>query len=144
MRLLDDQGRVGGYVNVIDVLAGLLLVAVLVSGAAIVVSAPAEGADTEPMAVTVTMDVHPAEAEHWKQVAEDSTTVRDVTEVREVWDESSDRVLVRLDVTVVWDVTERTDGSLWHDDERLSVGEPATIDAGMVVERGTVVDIRRL
>jgi hypothetical protein len=153
--IIDEDGRVFGTVNVVDLLVSLLLVSVVIAGAALVFqsNAQAQGTSadeevvTEPQTVVVQTMVPPYVAdaiEDGSPIAEDVTGVSDVRVIEKITLNGTDagtatRYRVRFTTTLVTQPDEN--GLPQFRDERLYVGQQVRLDLGTTIIDGVVVEM---
>ncbi|WP_302080914.1 DUF4330 domain-containing protein [Salinibaculum rarum] len=155
MEVIDENGRVFGVVNVIDLLVVLLLLAVVAAGAALVLGT---GGESNPETATITIradGVEPYVADAVPAVGDvdggnvtsiENKTVEPATIITT---NSAGDVLVRehprlktVTVTVIVNISQ-TDGTPMLDQQRLKVGNSVGLDLGTVDLRGNVTAIER-
>jgi hypothetical protein len=159
MEGIDENGRVFGVVNVIDLLVVLLVLAVVAAGVALVLgSGDGGGDDTQSETATITIradSVQPYVADAVPPVGDleggnvtgiENKTVEPATIVTT---NSTGDVLVRehprlktVTVTVTVNVS-RTEGTLVYDQQRLKIGNSVSLDLNTVDLRGNVTAVER-
>ncbi|WP_340100760.1 DUF4330 domain-containing protein [Salinibaculum salinum] len=154
MEVIDENGRVFGVVNVIDLLVLLLVLAVVAAGVALVLGSGASEAESETATITVRADsVQPYVADAVPPVGDldggsvtsiENKTVEPATIVTT---NSSGDVLVRehprlktVTLTVTVDVSQ-TDGTRVYDEQSLKVGKGVSLDLHTVDLRGNVTAV---
>ncbi len=157
MEVIDENGRVFGVINIIDMLVILLVFAVGTAGVALVLGSGDGGATetrSETATITVRADsVQPYVADAVPPVGEvDGGNVtaienRTVEPATVVTTNSAGDVLVRehptlktITVTVTVDVS-RTEGTLVYDQQRLKIGNSVSLDLNTVDLRGEVTAV---
>lgn len=142
--VIDEKGRLFGYVNIIDLLALLLVIAFIVAGAAFVTG---DGGSAEPATtqqqVTFTAEVSPevAAAMENRPVTSESVVSIDMlqTDERRVWSNGEFETVVSLQFTATLVVTP-TDNGLRFEGDRLLIGEQYRLDLGYTILEATAVD----
>lgn len=139
--MIDDKGRLFGVVNIIDAFVVLFMVAVVVAGVAVV--SGSSGADAEEersVTVVVGSEVPAYVSDALADV--DADRLANVTVVGEQTNATTGRQYHRVHATVEVEVTERADGRLVADGQRVAVGGSFEVDLGRVVFEGAVREIR--
>jgi len=139
MPLIDDDGRLFGLINVIDLLAIVVAVAFLIAVSTLPIGP--YGASEQQVSVTVETEVPPYVTDELEARAVESPTIRSIDVHSTVYDCTEHRRLDRLRVRVVVQAIPRDDGGYRYSGQHLSVGTPIEIDAGRVLFEGTVVEI---
>jgi len=144
--ILDENGRVFGIVNIIDLLVSLMLVSVVIAGAALVVQSNAEVQEvTEPRTVVVQTTVPPYVAdaiEDGSPVADDVNAISDVRVVETTVLNSTDAGTVtgyRVRFTATLLTQSDENGLAVFRDDRLYVGQQVRLDLGTTIVDGVVV-----
>lgn len=152
-QLIDDEGKILGAVNVIDLLVTLLFIAVIIAGAAFVFQSSAKASDpaaeslNESMTVVVETTVPPYVAdaiEDGSPVAEDVSSVEDVRVVERLEAngtqmETKTQYRVRFTTTLVTQSNEK--GLPEFRGDRLYIGQTVRLDLGVTIVDGVVVEI---
>ncbi len=153
--IIDENGRVFGTVNIVDLLVSLLLVSVVIAGVALVFQSNAQAQGTsadgetvsEPQTVVFQTTVAPYVAdaiEDGSAVAEDVNSVTDVRVVEKTVVNDTDagtvtRYRVRFTATLVTQPDEN--GLPQFREERLYVGQQVRLDLGTTIIDGVVVSM---
>ena len=129
MELIDDDGRLFGAVNVIDALVVLVVVAVVVAGAAFVLSDdPAPSPDTETTYATLDLGVQESyivdAIEEGDSYEPDSSSTLRVTDVHLTPQDGNARVVLRVAL----------DGQLNDQDSLVYAGAPPRLGRSLTLE----------
>jgi hypothetical protein len=152
MEVLDDEGRVFGVVNVIDLLVVLLVLAVVAAGAALVLGGGSGTPDDQSETATITVraeNVQPYVADALSTGSVDGGNVtrienKSVQPTTVYTENESGAVLARdhprlktVEIEVVVELTDGPGGPIFGT-RPLRVGRTVTIDSGDVVLTGDV------
>jgi hypothetical protein len=140
MRLLDDEGRLFGVVNVIDALVVLFVIAVVVAGAGLVFGGGESEPGTDTTYVTLDLGTHPAfvasainEGDSYSPGGADTITITDLQLTPE---ESSVRVHAKAEVEATV-----SDGSIEYDGAPLRLGRTLNIRTDRYEVSGQIRDV---
>lgn len=155
VELLDENGRVFGVINIIDLLAVLLIVAVIVAGVAIVTGSNSQDDKSgESMTVTVRIEeVQPyvASAIPDEGTVSDGTVSRIVNKTVApaevvVTDQNGQfhvrehprlrTVVIKVEITVT-----RANGNQLFEDQPVTIGRQVALDFGSVEVNGHITEI---
>lgn len=151
--LIDDEGKILGAVNVIDLLVTLIFIAVIIAGAALVFQSTAKATDpagesvNESMTVVVetTVPQYVADAiEDGSPVAEDVTSVDDVRVVERLeanGTQTKARTQYRVRFTTTFVTQSNEKGLPEFRGKRLYIGRTVRLDLGVTIVDGVVVEI---
>jgi hypothetical protein len=137
MRVIDDEGRLFGAVNVIDALVVLVVLAVAVAGVALVTGGGNSG---ETPTRTVVVDVGQQPGYVADAIEPGPVETGDIVAVENATRYGGNDTRLRLTVTLT--VTENADGLPSFAGERLYVGRQLQLDLGTTIVSGTVVEMR--
>lgn len=138
MEIIDEKGRLFGWVNIIDFIVVLIFLAVIVAGIALVTSS---GSESTPNQQNVLVTVHGTAPEF---VADSLTHGNPQPPVKAVENVSTrpqktvngtDYVVV--DLTIITTVT-ADEGQISMDSERIYIGKEITVDLGTVQFNGEI------
>lgn len=148
--VIDEQGRLFGYVNVIDAMALLVLLAVVAGAVFLVLGPSGVAASQDPVTVTTTVEVqrpigHEVAVQNRQMLDDDVLEVERTAEaeIRSRTDPETgniDRIAVHR-FSVRLSATQDGNSRLYFRGERLVVGRSVAIDMGTIILEGQVVDI---
>ena len=140
--LIDEKGRIFGYVNIIDLLVVLLLAAVVVAGVTLILTAEDEEAEEEQY-VTLELDAQPEYIAEQIQIGDRSHEVDSTLTITDTYMTASETdrevniwVQAKINGTTTGDVD-----ALTYGESPIRLGESLTIDTDQYNETGTVTDI---
>lgn len=154
--LIDEDGRVFGVVNVIDLLVTVMFVGVVIAGGAFLFQSSAEATDptgepideTTTVVVETTVQPYVADAiEDGVPVVEDVSSVSDTRVVERVEREAvngtqaGNRTQYRVRFTATLDTQSDENGLPEFRGERLYVGQTVRLDLGSTIVDGVVVEV---
>lgn len=140
--VIDDKGRVFGKVNIIDLLAVLVVIAVALGGVALISNTGAGTASTHEATFEATVHPSVAEALADRDPTGDVQSINDVTVVDsgavfKIDEPNKQYAVVQFDT--VLSTTDR-DGLTYFDGQRLLIGQTYTLDVGFAKIDATLIE----
>lgn len=140
--VIDEKGNLFGYVNIIDFLVLLVVVALVVAGVAFISGSGEPTPTNQQFRFEATVVASQAEAIHSRQPYGGEVVAIEAAEVighGTNWRDGQQVAVTDIRLVVTLPVTQTDDGYLQYQSERLLIGEKYELDLGFTIIEATLI-----